>query len=67
MSFDNIRWADAARTILRADKDGAAIFIPDDPANADRAAVAAWEAAGHRIAPFVDDAAVQNLSKGNAS
>ncbi|MFN4098144.1 MAG: hypothetical protein ACK4GT_00070 [Pararhodobacter sp.] len=38
--------------VIRAvDSSGAVSFIPDDPANADRQALAAWEAGGGQIAP----------------
>jgi hypothetical protein len=35
----NARWADADRTCIRAERDGQAIFIPDDPDNRDRAEI----------------------------
>lgn len=34
-------------------RDGATMFVPDDPKNADRREIAAWEALGNTIPPYV--------------
>lgn len=59
MTFVTARWADSARTMIRAERaDGSVIFIPPDPANADyRALTEGGEDAGPvEIAPPGADA-----------
>jgi hypothetical protein len=44
------RWADASHNSIIAEIDGVTLAVPDDHRNADRQAIAAWEAAGNEIA-----------------
>ena len=46
-------WSDEAHTSIAAVINTLAQHVPNDPANADRIAIAAWEAAGNTIAAFV--------------
>jgi hypothetical protein len=44
------QWTDSPRRTIIAKIDGETLYVPDDPANADRRRIAEWEAAGNTIA-----------------
>lgn len=52
MPITNARWADADHACIRAERDGQAIFVPDDFENRDRAEIAALGLAiGEYVSP----------------